>query len=189
MPDDGHRELAARPLEGRVEPRPLRGVDPLDDPGVDGDEREAIGLHLEERPALKARRDLVLRAQPLRFGDQSVDAPARGARQAQVGLGAGPHGGARGVGLEKRREERLERVVPVVIARNGVHRLPHALEGQPELRLVVDHRAVRVHDVRRDDDESHVIATGDGQELIAQHVLRRVALAGIADDDEGEVAV
>ena len=26
-------------------------------PGVDGHEREAIGLHLEERPALKAGRD------------------------------------------------------------------------------------------------------------------------------------
>ena len=108
------------------------------------------------------------------------------ARQPQVGVGARLHGGARGVGLEERREERLERVVPIVVARDGVDRLRHALERQPELRLVVDHRAVRVDDVGRDDDEAHVVATGDRQQLIAQHVLRRVAFAGVADDDEAK---
>ena len=79
---------------------------------------------------------------------------------AQVRLDAGPHRRVRGAGLEKRRRERLERIVPVVVAGNRVDRLGDALEGQPELRLVVLHRPDRVDDVGGDDDEAHVGMVG-----------------------------
>ena len=71
---------------------------------------------------------------------------------------------------------------------NRVDRPGDALERQPEFCLVVAHRAGRVDDVGRNDDEPDVGLAANGEQLVAQHVLRGVALAGVADDDEREVA-
>ena len=188
MAQDGHRELAGRPVERRSKPLGLGGVDRSQDAGVDGDEREPIRLDLEEGRALKPGRHAVHRPEPLGLANEAVDAVLGRAREAQVGLDSRANARARGVGLEERRGEPLERVVPVMIAGDGVDRPRDALERQPELRFVVVHRSRRVHDVRRDDDESHVGVIRHGEDLIAKDVLGGVALARIADDDEREVA-
>ena len=60
MPRMAMMNLPRARFERRLEPLPLRLVDPLDDAGVDGDEGEAIGLDFEERAALKAGRHAVL---------------------------------------------------------------------------------------------------------------------------------
>ncbi len=99
---------------------------------------------------------------------------------------AGPHRGSRRLRLEEGRGESFERVVPVVVARNRVDRLGHALERQPEPRLVVLHRAGRIDDVGREDDEPDILGGGGAEQRIAQHVLAGVALARVADDDERE---
>ena len=93
---------------------------------------------------------------------------------------------ARGLGFEERRHEAFERVVPVVIAGNRVQRLRHALERQPEARLVVLHRAGRIDDVRRQHHEPDVVGVGGAEQRVLEDLLAGVALAGVADDDERE---
>ncbi len=171
MAQDRHRRLAARAIECRTQPRHLLRIDALDDAGVDGDEGEAVGLDLEERCALKPRLHAVLLAQPSRLPHQLPDAGVGRAGQPQVRLDARAHRRVRGAGLEKRRREGLERIVPVVVAGNRVDGLGDALEGQPELRFVVFHRSYRVDDVGGEDDKTHVGMVGDGQQLVAQDVL------------------
>ena len=66
--------LPAARCERGLEPALLRRIDRPQDAGVDRDEREAIGLDLEERRALKAGRDAVLpgAGAPPRRSDLSI---------------------------------------------------------------------------------------------------------------------
>jgi hypothetical protein len=68
-----------------------------------------------------------------------------------------------------------------MVARDRVDRSVESLERQPEVRLVVLHRSGRIDDVRRDDHEAHVGWSAGPDDLVAQDVLRGVALARIAD--------
>jgi hypothetical protein len=71
-----------------------------------------------------------------------------------------------------------------VVAGNGVDRTRDPFERQKEFGLVVDHGAGRIHDVGGHNDEADVRAVRDREELIPQHVLRGVSLAGVADHHE-----
>jgi hypothetical protein len=53
--------------------------------------------------------------------------------KAQVGFDAGAHREMGGAGVQERRGKCLERIVPIMVARNGVHRLCHALKGSQNL--------------------------------------------------------
>ena len=96
------------------------------------------------------------------------------------------HRHPRGAGLEERGDEAFERVVPVVIARDRVNGFRHALERKPESRLVVPHRAGGIDHVGGQHDEPHIVGGRGANQRVAQHLLAGIALAGVADDDEGE---
>ena len=55
MADDGHDELAAAAVERALDPCPLPFVDRAQDAGIDGEQREIVGLQLEEHRALACR--------------------------------------------------------------------------------------------------------------------------------------
>ena len=188
MPEHHHDELAARRLERRLQPRPLRGVHASGDARVDGDQGELLVLDLEERRALPPDRDAVLAAERAGSRDERLDVAVGGAGDAFVGLDAGAHGEARGRRLEEGGGEALERVVPVVVAGNGIDRHAHPLERQPEVRLVVAHRAGGIHHIGRQHHEPDVGLPGGLQQRVAQHVLRGIPFTGVADDDEREIA-
>ena len=81
----------------------------------------------------------------------------------QIRVHPRPDARARRLWLKECGRERFERVLPVVVAGNCVHRPGYSLERQPELRLVVVHRSRRVDDVGRHDDETDVRARCDRQ--------------------------
>ena len=107
MPEDRHRDLAARARRAPLRATPIARVDPLDDAGVERHQREALGLELEERRALKTGRHAVLARRRAASAIRPSMRVARGAGHPQVRLRARPHGRARGVGLQERRQERL----------------------------------------------------------------------------------
>ena len=138
--------------------------------------------------ALPAALDAVEFAQPPRPIEQPIDPAAVRAGEIEVGFGARRERGARRVRFEKIGVEPFERIEPVVVAGDRVDRLGESLERQIEILLVVLHGAGRIDDVRRDDEELHVVPPADLEIAVDQRVLRGVALAGIADDDEAEIA-
>ena len=81
-----HRRLAGRSRQRRVEPGGFLIVDRSHDAGVDGDEREPVGLHLEEGRSLKSGGHAVFAAQASRFGDQALDPALGRAGHPQVAL-------------------------------------------------------------------------------------------------------
>ena len=155
-------------------------------PGIDGEQREIGRLDLEERRLLSPGLDAVLPAQEVRTPDELLDAAVRRAGHAAVGVDARAHRRPRGARAEERGRKSLERVVPVVVARDGVNRLGHALERKPEAGLVVLHRAGGIDHVGGQHDEPHIGGGRGANQRVAQHVLAGIALAGVADDDEGE---
>ena len=189
MAGNDHRELAARAFERLGEPGALPLVDRAPNAGIDRDQGEIGRLDFEEGTALTGDPDAVELAQPSRLIEQPIDpAPVR-AGQMEVGFGARRERRAGRFRFEKIGVEPFERIEPVVIAGDRVDRLGESLERQIEIVLVVLHGAGRIDDVRRDDEELHVVPPPDIEIAIDQRVLRCVALAGIADDDEAEVAV
>ncbi len=82
------------------------------------------------------------------MSDELCDAFVGRAREAQIGFDAGAHREMGGAGIQESRGKCLERIVPVMVARDRVDRFRYAFEGQPELGFVVLHRADRVDDVR-----------------------------------------
>jgi hypothetical protein len=186
--EDDHREFAARLLERRAEPGQLIPIDAPAHARVHREQGKALGLDLKVGSALKAGGDPVFAAQPRGLLHQPRDAAVGGAGEPVIGLDPRPHRDAGGIGDEKGGHEAFQRVVPVVIAGNGVDRSVEPLERQPEIRLIVDHRPRRVDDVRRDDHEAHVGPGTGPEDLIAQDVLGGVALARIADHQEREVS-
>ena len=188
MAEDDHRELAPRLLEPRAQPGELVRIDAPEHAGIDRQQREPLGLDLEIRRVLKPGGHAVLSSQPRRLPHQPRDAAVGRAGQSMVGLDTRAHRHGGRLGHEEGGHEAFERVVPVVVAGNGVDRLVEPLERQPEVRLVVLHRPRGIDDVRRDDHEAHVGAGPGPDDLIAQDVLGRVALSRIADHQEREVA-
>ena len=55
MADDRHRELATAAVERTLEPCPLPLINPAQDAGIDGEQREILGLQLEKRRPLASR--------------------------------------------------------------------------------------------------------------------------------------
>ena len=121
------------------------------------------------------------------FVDQLIDPRVGSARHPRSASTRAPisRGGRR---LEEGCRKRLEGVVPVVIAPDGVDRYGSRLERQPEVRLVVLHRPGRV---QTSDDTTTTARPIRSRppELITKYVLGRIAFARVADDDEGEVSV
>ena len=113
-------------------------------------------------------------------------APGRGG-QPVVRHHTGVHARPGRVGLQEIGGEALQRVVPVVIARDSVDRLREPLEGEIKLGFVIQHRARGIDHVRGNDQKLHVRPLAQEQILIAQAVLGGPAFAGIAEHQETEV--
>jgi len=81
--------------------------------------------------------------------------------------------------------EALEAVVPVVVPGNGVDGLRKPFVRHVELLLVFVDVADRVQDVAADEQEVGVLRVL--QQWRDERVLREIAFAGVADEQEGEV--
>ena len=74
-----------------------------------------------------------------------------------------------------------------MIARYGIDGFGHALQGQIEFTFKVLHRSRRIYNVRRDHQEFHLRLVADPEDLVLQHQLGCVTLAGIAHHHEREI--
>src|SRR5690242_19720577 len=74
-----------------------------------------------------------------------------------------------------------------MIARDGVDRFTETVKRKIEVRFIVVHGSRRVDYVGRHDQEFHVIIRSKSKIAGYQRVLRRVALAWIADNKEAEI--
>ncbi len=74
-----------------------------------------------------------------------------------------------------------------MIAGDRINRLRKSLKWKIEIGFIVLHGPRRINDVRGHDEELHVIAQPECQIARNQRILRSVALAGIADDEEAEI--
>jgi hypothetical protein len=187
MAHDRHGELAAAAGERALDPCRLSVVERAQHAGVDREQREILGLQFEERRSLGADVDAVLPTQARRVRHQLVDAASIRAGQSEVGLDTRCYRRPRGVGLEEVGIEPFQRIIPVVIAGNCVDRLGEAMKGKIKIGFVIMHRSRGIDDVGRYDEKLHVVAQPQFQVARDQRILRRVAFAGIADDEKAEI--
>ena len=101
----------------------LIGIDASEHAGIHRQQREALVVDLEIRRVLKSGGHAIFPSKPRRLPHQPVDAAVGRARQPMVGLDARAHRRASRLGDEEGGREAFERVVPVVVAGNGVDRL------------------------------------------------------------------
>ena len=90
VPDYRHDELAPASLQRPFNPSPFPLIDRAQDTGIDGEQREILGLHFKKRRSLRSNVDAIQPAQTRGLRHKLVDPPSIGAGKARDRLRRAP---------------------------------------------------------------------------------------------------